>query len=129
MTGANPAHYLPGVIDWLERGLAMARRLADEREPDQAKRCFAYNHLVDALGLRFTEKFGARVGARGDIVRVQACGVVGTSIMSAADIEVLADLPSRETLLAQFAGALSAPRRGRFARRRACAGRRADAGS
>ena len=29
--------------------------------------------------------------------------------MSAADIEVLADLPSRETLLAQFAGALSAP--------------------
>ena len=36
-------------------------------------------------------------------------GVVGTSVMSAADIEVLADLPSRETLLAQFAGALSAP--------------------
>jgi large subunit ribosomal protein L10 len=36
-------------------------------------------------------------------------GVVGTSIMSAADIEVLAELPSRDTLLAQFAGALSAP--------------------
>ena len=36
-------------------------------------------------------------------------GVVGSSVMSAADIEVLADLPSRETLLAQFAGALSAP--------------------
>ena len=36
-------------------------------------------------------------------------GVVGTSVMSAADMEVLADLPSRETLLAQFAGALSAP--------------------
>ena len=36
-------------------------------------------------------------------------GVVGASVMSAADIEVLADLPSRETLLAQFAGALSAP--------------------
>jgi large subunit ribosomal protein L10 len=36
-------------------------------------------------------------------------GVVGTAVMSAADIEVLADLPSRETLLAQFAGALSAP--------------------
>ena len=36
-------------------------------------------------------------------------GVVGTSVMSAADIEVLADLPSRDTLLAQFAGALSAP--------------------
>jgi len=36
-------------------------------------------------------------------------GVVGTSIMSAADIDILAELPSRETLLAQFAGALSAP--------------------
>jgi large subunit ribosomal protein L10 len=36
-------------------------------------------------------------------------GVVGTSIMSAADIDVLAELPSRDALLAQFAGALSAP--------------------
>jgi large subunit ribosomal protein L10 len=36
-------------------------------------------------------------------------GVVGTAVMSAADIDVLAELPSRETLLAQFAGALSAP--------------------
>ncbi len=36
-------------------------------------------------------------------------GLVGTAIMSAADIGVLAELPSRETLLAQFAGALSAP--------------------
>ncbi len=29
--------------------------------------------------------------------------------MSAAEVEVLAELPSRDTLLAQFAGALSAP--------------------
>ncbi|MGA2838475.1 MAG: 50S ribosomal protein L10 [Acidimicrobiales bacterium] len=36
-------------------------------------------------------------------------GVVGASIMSAADIDILAELPSREALLAQFAGALSAP--------------------
>ena len=36
-------------------------------------------------------------------------GVVGATVMSAADIDVLAELPSRETLLAQFAGALSAP--------------------
>ena len=36
-------------------------------------------------------------------------GVVGGTVMSAADIDVLAELPSRETLLAQFAGALSAP--------------------
>jgi large subunit ribosomal protein L10 len=36
-------------------------------------------------------------------------GLVGASIMTAADIDVLAELPSREALLAQFAGALSAP--------------------
>jgi large subunit ribosomal protein L10 len=36
-------------------------------------------------------------------------GMVGTGVLSASDIEVLADLPSRDTLLAQFAGALSAP--------------------
>jgi large subunit ribosomal protein L10 len=36
-------------------------------------------------------------------------GMVGSAVMSAADIDVLAELPSRETLLAQFAGALSAP--------------------
>jgi len=36
-------------------------------------------------------------------------GIVGSAVMSAADIDVLAELPSRETLLAQFAGALSAP--------------------
>ena len=36
-------------------------------------------------------------------------GVVGDSVMSAADINVLADLPSRETMLAQLAGGLAAP--------------------
>jgi large subunit ribosomal protein L10 len=36
-------------------------------------------------------------------------GVVGSGVLSASEIEVLADLPPRETLLAQFAGALSAP--------------------
>ena len=36
-------------------------------------------------------------------------GMVGTGVLSASDIEVLADLPSRDGLLAQFAGALSAP--------------------
>jgi large subunit ribosomal protein L10 len=36
-------------------------------------------------------------------------GMVETGVLSASDIEVLADLPSRDTLLAQFAGALSAP--------------------
>jgi large subunit ribosomal protein L10 len=36
-------------------------------------------------------------------------GVVGSGVLSASDINVLADLPPRETLLAQFAGALAAP--------------------
>ncbi len=36
-------------------------------------------------------------------------GMVGTGLLSAADMGVLADLPLRDTLLAQFAGALAAP--------------------
>lgn len=36
-------------------------------------------------------------------------GALGTSALSAADIRALADLPSREELLARFAGALQAP--------------------
>jgi large subunit ribosomal protein L10 len=36
-------------------------------------------------------------------------GVVGAGVLSASDINVLADLPPRDTLLAQFAGALAAP--------------------
>jgi large subunit ribosomal protein L10 len=36
-------------------------------------------------------------------------GIVGSELLTAADVQVLASLPSRDTLLAQFAGALSAP--------------------
>ena len=36
-------------------------------------------------------------------------GMVGTGVLSASDIEVLAYLPPRDTLLAQIAGALAAP--------------------
>ncbi len=36
-------------------------------------------------------------------------GVVGSGVLSASDINVLADQPPRDTLLAQFAGALAAP--------------------
>ena len=36
-------------------------------------------------------------------------GALGTNMLSAADLTVLADLPSREELLARFAGALQAP--------------------
>jgi large subunit ribosomal protein L10 len=36
-------------------------------------------------------------------------GMVGTGVLSPSDINVLAELPSRDTLLAQFAGTLAAP--------------------
>ena len=36
-------------------------------------------------------------------------GLMGTTVLSAKDVETLADLPSRETLLAMLAGALQAP--------------------
>jgi large subunit ribosomal protein L10 len=36
-------------------------------------------------------------------------GVLGGNVLSAADVTALADLPSREQLLAQFAGAMQAP--------------------
>ena len=38
-------------------------------------------------------------------------GVVGSGVLSASEINVLADLPPRDQLLAQFAGALAAPLR------------------
>ena len=36
-------------------------------------------------------------------------GALGTNVLTAADITALAELPSREELLARFAGALQAP--------------------
>jgi large subunit ribosomal protein L10 len=36
-------------------------------------------------------------------------GAMGSTVLSAKDVEALAELPSRETLLAMFAGALQAP--------------------
>jgi len=47
--------------------------------------------------------------ARGNPDLVVKGGIVGTGLLSAAEITRLADLPPRDTLLAQFAGALSAP--------------------
>jgi large subunit ribosomal protein L10 len=50
-----------------------------------------------------------RQAARTNPLLVLKGGALGTSPMSAADIVALADLPSREELLARFAGALQAP--------------------
>ncbi len=47
--------------------------------------------------------------ARTNPLLVLRGGALGTNVISAADITALADLPSREELLARFAGALQAP--------------------
>ena len=47
--------------------------------------------------------------AKGNPNLIVKGGVVGDSVMSAADINVLADLPPRDTMLAQLAGGLAAP--------------------
>lgn len=47
--------------------------------------------------------------ARTNPLLVLKGGALGTSVLSAADVTALAELPSREELLAQFAGALQAP--------------------
>jgi large subunit ribosomal protein L10 len=36
-------------------------------------------------------------------------GILGTAVLTASDVTALAELPSREELLARFAGALQAP--------------------
>ena len=50
-----------------------------------------------------------RDAARTNPLLVLKGGALGTSALSAADLTALADLPSREELLARFAGALEAP--------------------
>jgi len=47
--------------------------------------------------------------AKGNPNLIVKGGMVGTGVLSASDINILADLPSRDALLAQFAGALAAP--------------------
>jgi large subunit ribosomal protein L10 len=50
-----------------------------------------------------------RDAARTNPLLVLKGGALGTSVLGAADVTALADLPSREELLARFAGALQAP--------------------
>jgi len=47
--------------------------------------------------------------AKGNPLLILKGGALGTSALSIDDVKALADLPSREQLLAQFAGALQAP--------------------
>ena len=50
-----------------------------------------------------------RDSAKANAALVVKGGVLGGNVLSPADITALADLPSREELLAKFAGALQAP--------------------
>jgi large subunit ribosomal protein L10 len=71
--------------------------------------------LVGPTGITFISGDAAGVAkalrdaAKTNPLLVLKGGVVGGKVISAADVEALADLPSREVLLARFAGALQAP--------------------
>lgn len=71
--------------------------------------------LVGPSGITFVNGDAAAVAkalrdtAKTNPLLVLKGGVIGGKVISAKDVEALADLPSREVLLAQFAGALQAP--------------------
>ena len=71
--------------------------------------------LIGPTALTFVgEDSAAAAKALRDVARtnpqlVLKGGALGTNVLSAADLTALADLPSREELLARFAGALQAP--------------------
>jgi len=71
--------------------------------------------LVGPTGITFVTGDAAAVAkalrdaAKATPLLVLKGGVIGGKVISAKDVEALADLPSREVLLAQFAGALQAP--------------------
>jgi large subunit ribosomal protein L10 len=71
--------------------------------------------LVGPSGITFVTGDAAAVAktlrdaSKANPLLVLKGGVIGGKVISAKDVESLADLPSREVLLAQFAGALQAP--------------------
>jgi len=71
--------------------------------------------LVGPCAITFVEQDAAAVAkalrdaAKANPLLVVKGGVMGGNVLSAADVEAIADLPSREVLLARFAGALQAP--------------------
>lgn len=71
--------------------------------------------LAGPSGITFVQGDAAAVAkalrdaAKANPLLILKGGVMGGRVISAKDVEALADLPSREVLLAQFAGALQAP--------------------
>jgi large subunit ribosomal protein L10 len=74
-----------------------------------------HEHLVGPTALTFVSgDIAAAAKALTDQAKITPAlvlkgGIMGDTLMSAEDLKVLADLPPREVLLAQFAGALQAP--------------------
>jgi len=73
------------------------------------------DHLVGPSGITFaTGDIAATAKALRDAAKANPLliikgGTMGSTSLSAKDVEALAELPSRDTLLAMFAGALQAP--------------------
>ena len=71
--------------------------------------------LVGPTGITFVQgDVAAAAKALRDLAKTNPLlvlkgGSLGKAVLSAKDVEALADLPSRDVLLAQFAGALQAP--------------------
>jgi large subunit ribosomal protein L10 len=86
-------------------------RLAVADSPQEAVR----DLLVGPTAIAFVQGDVSAVAkalrdfSRGNPNLVIKGGFVGDGLLSASEMTVLADLPPRQTLLAQFAGALSAP--------------------
>lgn len=74
-----------------------------------------HEHLVGPTALTFVSgDIAAAAKALTEQAKVTPAlvlkgGVMGDTVMSADDLKVLADLPSRDVLLAMFAGALQSP--------------------
>jgi len=74
-------------------------------------------HLVGPTALTFVSPDGDIAGtakalteqAKATPALVVKGGIMGDTVMSAGDLKILADLPSRDVLLAMFAGALQSP--------------------
>ena len=89
----------------------LARFAADERRRRRARpTCWSVRRpWPSSRAMPSAVAKALRDSARTNPLLVIKGGRVGGKALSAKDVEALADLPSREVLLAQFAGALQAP--------------------
>ena len=87
----------------------LARRAANDHGLDGlADLLVGPSGLIFASGDIAATAKAIRDAAKANPLLIIKGGTMGTTTLSAKDVEALADLPSRETLLAMFAGALQA---------------------